>query len=218
MTIVSTQADSLPTFDPAAFLRHFTAVGGGYCINPNGQIWLGYLYGAEDRAARSWVTTIMRQLSPEQIDLVRDHAIALERNDQTATAETSWADQTDALNVMVDNDNALNARFMILHAQYQAEVDALPENISGHDRARLTEEISARLGYGVAEAEWDASVEAVSDARWKLINTPAPNKAALKWKLDYLLEDDGSGGTQPWTGLALSQTRADIERLLGGEA
>lgn len=48
----------------------------------------------------------------------------------------------------------------------------------------------------------------------ELMDTPAPDFAALRFKLDHLLEDD-NGSLNPWTDSYVAQTRRDIARLLG---
>ena len=47
-----------------------------------------------------------------------------------------------------------------------------------------------------------------------LMNTPAPDLAALRFKLEHLLEDD-NGSLNPWSDSYVDQTRRDIARLLG---
>ena len=50
-----------------------------------------------------------------------------------------------------------------------------------------------------------------------LLNSPAPDRAALLWKLEHLLEVEDDGSISPWTGKMVVQTLADARRILGGE-
>lgn len=54
------------------------------------------------------------------------------------------------------------------------------------------------------------------DLRNALMAARAPDAAALRWKLDLVLEDDG-GSLQCWSSSFIAQTIADYRRLLGGE-
>lgn len=67
-----------------------------------------------------------------------------------------------------------------------------------------------------AEDEAEALVEAFSDTERALLDMPAPDGAALRWKLDRIL-DGGING--PWTESYardfIRQTVVDYRRLLG---
>ena len=78
------------------------------------------------------------------------------------------------------------------------------------------EAISQRMGYDQAEEEWDALGSRVSDAEDALLALPAPDAAALRWKLDRLTVDvrEHAGSLPAWSSEYLSQTLADIARLL----
>lgn len=54
---------------------------------------------------------------------------------------------------------------------------------------------------------------AYSDAQAAVMNVPAPNLAALRWKLDYILSPD-EGTIASWSIEYVQQMLADIERLL----
>jgi hypothetical protein len=54
----------------------------------------------------------------------------------------------------------------------------------------------------------------VGDAKEDVLRTPAPDQAALRYKLDYLLEDDGSDSISGWSRDYVAQTLVDIGRLL----
>lgn len=51
-----------------------------------------------------------------------------------------------------------------------------------------------------------------------MMQIPAPDHAALLWKLEKLLEVDPDRSTPPWAGFYVTQTIADMRRILGGEA
>lgn len=54
----------------------------------------------------------------------------------------------------------------------------------------------------------------VGDAKEEVMKTPAPDQAALRYKLDYLLEDDGTESVSAWSMDYAAQTLADIARFL----
>lgn len=60
----------------------------------------------------------------------------------------------------------------------------------------------------------DADLSLASAIRAQLLATPAPNRAALRWKLDRLLAID-AGRTSSWSAVYVSQTVADYQRILG---
>lgn len=60
----------------------------------------------------------------------------------------------------------------------------------------------------------DALGEAVGKAQQEVLETPAPDLAALRYKLDYLLGDDSTDSTPAWSADFVAQTLADIARLL----
>ena len=60
------------------------------------------------------------------------------------------------------------------------------------------------------------SGDALAAAESALMELPAPNLAALRWKLDHILEpDSGSDETPGWSMGYVRQTIADYRRLLG---
>lgn len=73
----------------------------------------------------------------------------------------------------------------------------------------------ADAGDASALAQLDGLADAESDRRWDVINTPAPDLAALRWKLDYVLEGDKEGYTQSLNLAHLRQLPADMARLMG---
>lgn len=100
------------------------------------------------------------------------------------------------------------------HYQLQRDVAAAADDYDSDIQA-------IRDGYGMDEADdhFEALGEATNNAEAAVMATPAPDLAALRWKLDRLLElehtDDEDGGSFPaWAGHYVAQTLADIARLL----
>lgn len=52
-------------------------------------------------------------------------------------------------------------------------------------------------------------------SRAALMEMPSPDRAALRWKLNHILEDDASGGITAWNNAYIDQTRRDVARFLG---
>jgi hypothetical protein len=65
-----------------------------------------------------------------------------------------------------------------------------------------------------ADRRFEEFGEAVSEAEWALMDTPAPDLAALHWKLEFLFADDGTDACSAWSSNALAPTLPDIARLL----
>ena len=82
-------------------------------------------------------------------------------------------------------------------------------------------ELRARFGADYPEvpdavsAEGERLGQAMSDADTALMETPAPTLAALRWKLDRLMEVEADGYTAGWSEDYARQTIADYRRLLG---
>jgi hypothetical protein len=67
-------------------------------------------------------------------------------------------------------------------------------------------------GMGEADERWGKLAEANCEAQRMLMDMPAPDLAALGWKLARLRDDDG--GLVAWEADYIRQTFADIDRLL----
>jgi len=61
----------------------------------------------------------------------------------------------------------------------------------------------------------DSSVDELDDADRQLMRMPAPHGAALKWKLQEIIEVGADGFTGSYSADYVAQTLADIARLLG---
>lgn len=80
-------------------------------------------------------------------------------------------------------------------------------------RAHLNREYGAKAAPYEQEVQYDDLTDTMVEAESVLVNTPAPNLSALRWKLEHLLESDGVA-TSPWSPDYTKQTMADIRRLL----
>lgn len=60
----------------------------------------------------------------------------------------------------------------------------------------------------------ELATDKLCDAENRLMGMPAPDNAALRWKLDIALEDS-NGSLNPWTTEYMAQTVRDYRRLLG---
>ena len=60
--------------------------------------------------------------------------------------------------------------------------------------------------------------DAYSEAQNKLMRLPAPDLTALRWKLESILEDDGSGSTAGFSSEYVAPIFADVRRLEGAAA
>ena len=95
--------------------------------------------------------------------------------------------------------------------RYRAALDsvqAFRDAEARHDR---------ETGMDKADQRWEELGERVSDAEAALMNLPAPDLAALRWKLDQALRIDGDS-TPCWSAEYVRQTVADFRRLCGEAA
>lgn len=70
-------------------------------------------------------------------------------------------------------------------------------------------------GFDAAEEHYDALTDAEIEAQDRMLATPAPDLAALRYKLGFIFADEGSETITPWSQNYIAQTKADISRLLG---
>lgn len=82
------------------------------------------------------------------------------------------------------------------------------------ERDAKIEALLVSLGMDEAEAKMEALGERQYETEWALLEMPAPDSAALLWKLEklMLLED---GSCPPWGGRAIGPALNDARRLLG---
>ncbi|KHS43405.1 hypothetical protein [Novosphingobium subterraneum] len=74
-------------FSPRSFIALFTACGGGYCLTPGGQLWLGVLQTGSERADRTMAAQIMRVLTPENIESIREYLLS---GDSAGPLQGAW--------------------------------------------------------------------------------------------------------------------------------
>ena len=79
--------------------------------------------------------------------------------------------------------------------------------------------LQAQTNYQVPDAmndEQEHLVECMCDAEHAVLQTPAPDLSALRWKLERVIDADPAKGqgTSPWSPEYVAQTIADIARLL----
>lgn len=91
--------------------------------------------------------------------------------------------------------------------------------IVGVDDERKAEiaAIEQQHGYREAEERCEALGEVRYEAEWALMELPAPDLPALRWKLEKLLEVH-NGSCAGWSEEAIAQTVADMQRLMAGTA
>lgn len=93
--------------------------------------------------------------------------------------------------------------------KHLAAIDRVREfrsRVAAHDAAFDIDRLSER-NEALGQSRWEALQE--------VLKTPAPDLPALLWKLEYYLEDEGSGSTTPWVMEAVEPLLADARRLLG---
>lgn len=87
------------------------------------------------------------------------------------------------------------------------------------ERRKVLEDVHPLKGeWEAVNEEIDRLTDVFSDAQTALMEMPAPNKAALRWKLDKLLDDGDDISTASWSMDYARQTIADYRRILSGEA
>ena len=79
------------------------------------------------------------------------------------------------------------------------------------------EAIAAKHDIDAMETEWGAKGSALSDVRFEMIRSPAPDYTAVQWKLDQLFGPEacgaGGGSTPCWDSELTDIVRADMARL-----
>lgn len=90
MNAPSTVASRAHTIDPKIFLDYFTACGGGYCVTPDGQLWLGILQGCTN-PDREIAAQIMREVKPADAERIKAYLIAREQGENQIADDWSAA-------------------------------------------------------------------------------------------------------------------------------
>ena len=77
-----------------------------------------------------------------------------------------------------------------------------------------------RSGLDEVETQWDANAQAVYDAKWAVLDMPAPDHAALLWKANELFGEEciaeENGSCPSWSAKVMANFMADARRLLAG--
>lgn len=81
MTTDSTIAPRSHAIDPKIFLDYFAECGGGYCLTPDGQLWLGILQTGTSNADRTIAAQIMREVKPADAERIKAYLIARENGE-----------------------------------------------------------------------------------------------------------------------------------------
>lgn len=89
----------------------------------------------------------------------------------------------------------------------RAAIDAVAEF------RRLDREARDATGYDAAGKLHDDTDEAAYEAKWALLFTPAPDHAALLWKIETMLTPE-DGSITPYTDEAIEPLLSDARRLL----
>lgn len=103
MTTDSTVAPRAHAIDPKMFLDYFTACGGGYCLTPDRQLWLGILQTGTTKGDRTIAAQIMREVTPADAERIKAYLEAKEKGESE----------------MADNWSAAMTRFRIAERAYQ---------------------------------------------------------------------------------------------------
>lgn len=93
-------------FSPRTFINWFTACGGGYSLTPGGQLWLGVIQTGAEEPDRRMAMQLMRVLTPEQIESVRDYLLSREG---FSPQRAAWEDAKARLDDAVRDFDALEA-------------------------------------------------------------------------------------------------------------
>jgi hypothetical protein len=107
-------------------------------------------------------------------------------------------------------------------------IDRDPERIAELDKLReyrrLIAESEQRHGISALDDEWAEAGKRLADARTALLLAPAPDYAAVRWKLDQLFGPEATGSVSDeersapcWDAVLTDAVIADMDRL-GGAA
>jgi len=81
--------------------------------------------------------------------------------------------------------------------------------------------VKDRHNYGDIAARYEALSQRFYDTQNTLLNLPAPDLAALHWKLEHLFAEgaaEGGDGAEPWAQHVMANLMADVRRLMPKEA
>lgn len=103
MTVTSTLAPVAHPINPAAFLNKLASHGGGYCLTPDGQLYLGIVHTDASASDHGLALGLIANLTGPDLDAIRQHVAA--KSVEPAIADT-WSAAMD--------------RFLIAERAYKA--------------------------------------------------------------------------------------------------
>lgn len=92
-------------------------------------------------------------------------------------------------------------------AKFRAALDSVQQYRDAVERHEI------ETGFRAASDQYERLTDAICEASDKLMAMPSPDAAALRWKLDYLKNHDGSFAA--YEAEYVRQTNEDIARILG---
>lgn len=129
------------------------------------------------------------------------------------TDRAAWDEARSDYDRIKREDDAFLPTWKALSAQFKAECEGIPANCA--DRAERIRAIATRLETDAADDRAERFGDEICDAASRLMEMPAPDLAALRWKLDHLTDQGQKWDC--WSDDYTSMVRADIARLLPSE-
>jgi Spy/CpxP family protein refolding chaperone len=110
-------------------------------------------------------------------------AQAMAFNTSPAPADRQvWEAALDAHHRLVAEDQAFSATYWKQLDACRAECDRVPNAMPANERAAATRAIRERYGMNEADEQSDAFGERLGGSEDAVMNTPAPDLAALRWE------------------------------------
>lgn len=223
MNCTTTSAPIAHAFDPAEWLSRFERLGGGYVVNADGKLDLGFLHATGTPAGQREAREMLAALSEQQSSLVLEHLVSAPAS--VAAIRHRW----DRLRSLMEQAEAAYEAYTLAvykpcEGRYEGwfveqGVTAQPNRpISVTALAELRERNPFKTEWDHVNDRIDLLSEQCSDTESELMETPAPGLSELAWKLDQLLDFNGKHSTGAWSRDYVAQTVADCRRLLVGES
>lgn len=128
----------------------------------------------------------------------------------TANAEIVHLSRKHLEELPADDTLSDSSSMMLEHRSFCEQVV-----VAADQRDLQIKAIEERLCYREAEQKWNTLTDRAYDAEQKLMRAPAPDLAALQWKVERMREIAVDTATEPEDFDCLM---SDIGRLMGGEA
>ena len=134
-------------------------------------------------------------------------------HNQPVTTADTWAVRMARHEVkQMDNGKMwLDPKVPGVQARFDLQCDIVR---AADERDAAIQVVRGRFGMDEADDESERLGDRLADAASTLMSAPAPDLAALRWKLDYMHAEDGSESTPAWSMHFVAQALADIARLL----